>query len=221
LGHAILQAKDIVGDRNFVVLLPDDIFVSKTNTSVLGQLAETYQKNGGSVQAIGEFHDDEIRRYASLINPVRDGNAVKASGLLEKPKADVPSPYGALGMYILDNKVMQELPNVKPGAGGEIQLTDAIDAATRKGMTYSGHLYEGVRLDCGTREDLEKANIYINIMTNPKLADYAKSVLAEKEDEEKKQRLEAIKKHYHENKAASNNNNVAPTVLKKHRGGRE
>ena len=67
-----------------MVLLPDDIFVSKTNTSVLGQLAETYQKNGGSVQAIGEFHDDEIRRYASLINPVRDGNAVKASGLLEK-----------------------------------------------------------------------------------------------------------------------------------------
>ena len=81
-------------------------------------------------------------------------------------------------------------------------------------------LYEGVRLDCGTREDLEKANIYINIMTNPKLADYAKSVLAEKEAEAKKQRLEAIKNQYHENKKASNQNKNALLLKKKSNGGR-
>jgi len=179
-GHAILMAKDIVGKRNFIVMWPDDVYINLHGNCVLKELCDVYEKTGGVVENIMEFPREEMVRYGALIDAVREGDIVHAKGLIEKPTlADVPSNFASMGPYILPNVVMDLLPEVRKGTNGEINLTDAINLAVQKGEKLTGVLCHSMRFDCGTNNDLAKANIKLSLLKNPDLRAYAKEVLAE------------------------------------------
>ncbi|MBE6451802.1 MAG: UTP--glucose-1-phosphate uridylyltransferase [Alphaproteobacteria bacterium] len=177
-GHAILMAKEIVGKRDFIVMWPDDIYINFHGDGILKQLVEVYEKTGGMVENIIEFPREEMVRYGALIGAVRDGRTVRAQGLVEKPKLEeVPSNYASMGPYILPNVIMDILPEVKNGSNGEINLTDALNLAAQRGVPLTGVLCRGVRFDCGTNDELARANLKLSLMLNPELRAYAKELL--------------------------------------------
>ena len=177
-GHAILMAKEIVGDRDFIVMWPDDIYINFHGDGILKQLADVYEKTGGMVENIIEFPREEMVRYGALVGAVRDGRTVQAQGLVEKPKLEeVPSNYASMGPYILPNVIMDILPEVKNGSNGEINLTDALNLAAQRGVPLTGVLCRGLRFDCGTNDELAKANLKLSLMLNPELRAYAKELL--------------------------------------------
>lgn len=177
-GHAILMAKDLVGNRDFVVMWPDDVYVNIRGEGVLKQLMTVYDEYGGMVENVMEFPREDMVRYGALFGAVRDGRVVHAKGLVEKPKLeDVPSNYASMGPYILPNVIMDILPEVKKGNNGEINLTDAMNLAAQRGVKLSGVLCDVMRFDCGTNKDLEKANIKLSLMEDPELRCYTKNLL--------------------------------------------
>lgn len=177
-GHAILMAKDIVGDRDFVVMWVDDVYINLHGKGVLAQLLDVYEKEGGMVENIMEFPKEQLVRYGVLSGAVRDGKIVHAKGKIEKPKLeDVPSNYASMGPYILPNAIMDVLPEVKKGTNGEINLADAMGLAAERGMKLTGVLCDGLRFDCGTNKDLEKANLKLSLMEDPDLRSYCRDLL--------------------------------------------
>lgn len=177
-GHAILMAKDIVGDRDFVVMWVDDVYINLHGKGVLAQLLDVYEKEGGMVENIMEFPKEQLVRYGVLSGAVREGKIVHAKGKIEKPKLeDVPSNYASMGPYILPNTIMDVLPEVKKGTNGEINLADAMGLAAERGMKLTGVLCDGLRFDCGTNKDLEKANLKLSLMEDPDLRSYCRDLL--------------------------------------------
>ncbi len=177
-GHAVLMAKELVGDRDFIVMWPDDVYVNIHGEGVLKQLLNVYDEFGGMVENIMEFPTQEMVRYGCLKGTVRDGRVVHASGLVEKPKLeDVPSNYASMGPYILPNVIMDILPEVQKGDNGEINLTDAMNLAAERGVKLSGVLCDVMRFDCGTNKDLERANLKLSLMEDPELRCYCKDLL--------------------------------------------
>ncbi|MBR4105869.1 MAG: UTP--glucose-1-phosphate uridylyltransferase [Alphaproteobacteria bacterium] len=177
-GHAILMAKDIVGDRDFVVMWVDDVYINLHGKGVLAQLLDVYEKEGGMVENIMEFPKEQLVRYGVLSGAVREGKIVHAKGKIEKPKLeDVPSNYASMGPYILPNAIMDILPEVKKGTNGEINLADAMGLAAERGMKLTGVLCDGLRFDCGTNKDLEKANLKLSLMEDPDLRSYCRDLL--------------------------------------------
>ena len=177
-GHAILMAKEIVGKRDFIVMWPDDVYINFHGDGILKQLCDVYQQTGGMVENIMEFSREQMVRYGALVGAARDGRNVRATGLVEKPKLEeVPSNYASMGPYILPNVIMDILPEVKKGSNGEINLTDAMNLATQRGVPLTGVLCDAVRLDCGTNDELAKANLKLSLMMNPDLRAYAKNIL--------------------------------------------
>ncbi len=177
-GHAILMAKDIVGDRDFVVMWVDDVYINLHGKGVLAQLLDVYEKEGGMVENIMEFPKEQLVRYGVLSGAVREGKIVHAKGKIEKPKLeDVPSNYASMGPYILPNAIMDVLPEVKKGTNGEINLADAMGLAAERGMKLTGVLCDGLRFDCGTNKDLEKANLKLSLMEDPDLRSYCRDLL--------------------------------------------
>ena len=181
-GHAVLMAKDIVGDRDFVVMWPDDVYVNLKGEGVLKQLLNVYEEHGGIVQNTGCFPDDEIIRYGVLIDAVRNGNIIHAKGLIEKPARDkIPSSFGVLGPYILPNEVMKALPEVSKGSNGEINLADAIGLTAQRGVKMTGVICDVMRFDCGTNKELAKANIKLTLMQDKEMRDYCRTLLDSEE----------------------------------------
>lgn len=177
-GHAILMAKDIVGDRDFIVMWPDDVYINLHGDGVLKQLLDVYEKEGGMVENIMEFPREQMVRYGALVGAVRDGRVVRAKGLVEKPALEnVPSNYASMGPYILPNEVMQILPEVRKGTNGEINLTDAMELAAQRGMKLTGVLCDVLRFDCGTNKDLERSNIKLSLMEDADLRAYTCELL--------------------------------------------
>ena len=177
-GHAILMAKELVGDRDFIVMWPDDVYVNIHGEGVLKQLMDVYEQEGGMVINIMEFPKEEMVRYGALIGCVRDGRKVLAKGLIEKPALEsVPSNYASMGPYIIPNEVMNILPEVQKGTNGEINLTDALQLAAQRGMKITGVLCDTMRFDCGTNKDLEKANLKLSLMEDPELRRYCRDLL--------------------------------------------
>lgn len=169
-GHAILMAKEIVGDRDFIVMWPDDVYVNLHGDGILKQLLDVYEAEGGMVENIMEFPREQMVRYGALVGAVREGRVVRAKGLVEKPALeDVPSNYASMGPYILPNEIMQILPEVRKGTNGEINLTDAMELAAQRGMKLTGVLCDVLRFDCGTNKDLERSNIKLSLMKDPDL----------------------------------------------------
>lgn len=177
-GHAILMAKDVVGDRDFIVMWPDDVYINLHGDGVLKQLLDVYEKEGGMVENIMEFPREQMVRYGALVGAIRDGRVVRAKGLVEKPALEnVPSNYASMGPYILPNEIMQILPEVRKGTNGEINLTDAMELAAQRGMKLTGVLCDVLRFDCGTNKDLERSNIKLSLMEDADLRAYTCELL--------------------------------------------
>lgn len=166
LGHAVWCARHVIGDEPFAVLLPDDIILG--DTPCLAQLLDVYQGlgsgEGEGANLIGvEAVEPEITRKFGVLDIAQwleDGTSFTAKGIVEKPHPeDAPSNMAVFGRYILDNSVLKHLDRQERGAGGEIQLTDAIDASIREGVPTLGHLCEGRRFDCGSKEGFVLANV--------------------------------------------------------------
>jgi UTP--glucose-1-phosphate uridylyltransferase len=156
LGHAVLQAKEHVGREPFAVMLPDDVMLGPR--PILAQLLEHYRP-GLSVVALMEVPREEASRYG-VVSGHRDGRVLHIAKLVEKPPAHLaldPS-WAVMGRYILDPDVFSLLESLPPGAGGEIQLTDALDRLARAGRLV-GVIYEGERFDMGDKLGYIKAVI--------------------------------------------------------------
>ena len=177
-GHAILMAREIVGDRDFIVMWPDDVYINIHGDGILKQLLKVYDEYGGMVENIMEFPREQMTRYGALVGAVRDGRVVQAKGLVEKPKLEeVPSNYASMGPYILPNVIMDILPEVSKGSNGEINLTDAMNLAAARGVKLSGVLCDAMRFDCGTNKDLAYSDLKLKLMRNPEMRAYAKDLL--------------------------------------------
>ena len=173
-GHAILMAREIVGDRDFIVMWPDDVYINIHGDGILKQLLKVYDEYGGMVENIMEFPREQMTRYGALVGAVRDGRVVHAKGLVEKPKLEeVPSNYASMGPYILPNVIMDILPEVSKGSNGEINLTDAMNLAAARGVKLSGVLCDAMRFDCGTNKDLAYSDLKLKLMRNPEMRAYA------------------------------------------------
>ena len=159
LGHAVLMAKDLVGDEPFAVLLSDDVMLNPGGTPVTKQLIDTHAAHRGSAIAVQRVAPSEVSRYG-IVKPVREeGRLVEIQDLVEKPsRDDAPSDLAVLGRYVLTPKIFDMLEQTPRGAGGEIQLTDAIVALMREQPVF-GYQFEGVRHDAGTRIGWLKANL--------------------------------------------------------------
>jgi UTP--glucose-1-phosphate uridylyltransferase len=157
LGHAVWCARDIVGDEPFAVLLPDELMLGKPNC--LAQLMATYDKVGGNVVAALEIPDSETHRYGVIDPGASDGRLTEIRGMVEKPSAGAaPSNLVLPGRYILQPEVMRQLDLQERGAGGEIQLTDAMARLIGK-QPFHAWTFEGARYDCGSAAGFVIANV--------------------------------------------------------------
>jgi UTP--glucose-1-phosphate uridylyltransferase len=153
LGHAILMAKDLIGHEPFAVLLPDDVVVA--DRPCIGQLIHAYQQTHSSVVAVAEVPMAEVSRYGIVAAEVddshRDGDRLRRmTRIVEKPSPEeAPSTLAVIGRYVLTPKIFDKLEQTQRGAGGEIQLTDAIEALMDEQSVYT-YEFEGVRYDAGT-----------------------------------------------------------------------
>jgi UTP--glucose-1-phosphate uridylyltransferase len=160
LGHAVLMAKELVGHEPFAVILSDDVVSG--DTPCIGQLVRAYERVHSSVVAVMEVPQEETRRYGVIATdgPMPDDNRLhRVTGLVEKPEpAAAPSNLAIIGRYILTPKIFDKLEQTPKGAGGEIQLTDAINALMEEQEVY-GYAFEGVRYDAGTTMGWLKASV--------------------------------------------------------------
>ena len=157
LGHAVWCARDIVGDEPFAVLLPDDLMVGRPGC--LAQMVEAYGKVGGNIICAQEVPRQRTASYGIITPGARDGRLTEVIGLVEKPKPEeAPSTLGVVGRYILQPEIMAVLDRQESGAGGEIQLTDAM-AALIGTQPFHGVTFEGERHDCGDKTGFVIANI--------------------------------------------------------------
>ena len=148
LGHAVLCARDLVGDEPFAVLLPDELLLGEP--PCLAELVEVHGRTGGSVVALAEVPQRETGRYGIVEVAAEEGRTVTLSGMVEKPDpARAPSRLALIGRYILQPGIFARLATQAPGAGGEIQLTDAMAAMAREEL-FHGVRFNGRRFDCGS-----------------------------------------------------------------------
>ena len=170
LGHAVLCAKPVVGDEPFGVILPDDLIWTGKGRSALGQMAELAQQRSAGVIAVEEVPRDQTDKYGIVDAKPLDARSAKIGYMVEKPKpADAPSNLAVVGRYVLPGKVFELLEKTTPGAGGEIQLTDAIEALIGGGDEVLAYRFEGIRFDCGNKAGLVRATMHM-AMQDPSLA---------------------------------------------------
>ena len=159
LGHAVWCARDIVGDEPFAVLLADDFMVGQPGC--LKQMIEAYDKVGGNLLCAQEVPDDQTHQYGIITPGSRDGALTEVKGLVEKPApGTAPSNLSVIGRYILQPEVMRVLETQGKGAGGEIQLTDAM-AQMIGGQPFHGVTFQGRRYDCGDKAGYIHANMAV------------------------------------------------------------
>ena len=160
LGHAVLVAKELVGHEPFAVILPDDVVVGER--PCIGQLIHAYERTHSSVVAVMEVSHEATARYGVIAGEAvgpDDPGLYKVSGLVEKPEpGEAPSNLAIIGRYILTPKIFEKLEQTPRGAGGEIQLTDAIEALMKEQDVY-GYAFDGVRYDAGTTMGWLEASI--------------------------------------------------------------
>lgn len=162
LGHAVLCAKPVVGDEPFGVVLPDDLITNGKGAGALRQMAElSLRENGAGVIAVEEVAREQTDKYGIVdASPLSD-RAAKINLVVEKPKPDVaPSNLAIVGRYVLPGRIFELLETTKPGAGGEIQLTDAIEALLSE-RSVLAYRFEGTRFDCGNKLGLVQATLHM------------------------------------------------------------
>jgi UTP--glucose-1-phosphate uridylyltransferase len=157
LGHAVWCARHVVGDEPFAVLLPDELMVGKPNC--LAQMVEAYEHVGGNIVAALEVPDSETHKYGVIDPGATDGRLTEIRGMVEKPApGTAPSNLMLPGRYILQPEVMRALDAQETGAGGEIQLTDAIAKLVGK-QPLNAYRFDGERYDCGSAAGFLIANL--------------------------------------------------------------
>jgi UTP-glucose-1-phosphate uridylyltransferase len=159
LGHAVLRAKEHVLPGAVAVILPDDLILGK---SCIGEMIEAYQRvTAGHMVATMQVALEETRKYGILDVTGQQGKLVTACGMVEKPEPqDAPSREAVVGRYILDASIFTALETQPPGAGGEIQLTDAISGAAPS-VGLSGLRFSGCRFDCGSKAGMLRATLHL------------------------------------------------------------
>ncbi|MEO0356676.1 MAG: UTP--glucose-1-phosphate uridylyltransferase [Pseudomonadota bacterium] len=167
LGHAVWCARRLVGNDPFAVILTDDVIAA--DTPCLKQMVDAYQDTGGCMMATMDVPREKTGSYGILDVDTRDGALARAKGIVEKPDpAQAPSTLAVVGRYILTTDIMRSLNDKKIGAGGEIQLTDAIATEIAQGRPVHGLNFEGKRFDCGSKAGFLQANVAFGL-ANPDL----------------------------------------------------
>jgi len=158
LGHAVWCARRLIGNEPFAVMLPDDVIAAET--PCLQQMVEAYEETGGNMVAAMEVPPERASAYGVLDVQEDMGSIVSVKGMVEKPKKDeAPSNLAVIGRYILGPSVLTNLNKMKTGAGGEIQLTDAIAADIGTENTVYGYRFRGQRFDCGSKAGFLQATV--------------------------------------------------------------
>jgi UTP--glucose-1-phosphate uridylyltransferase len=177
LGHAVLVAKELVGHEPFAVILSDDVVVG--GPPCIGQLIDAYEQTHGSVVAVMEVPPEDTQRYG-VIDPAPDVDTgdprlFRVRGVVEKPApGTAPSNLAIIGRYVLTPKIFDKLEQTSHGSGGEIQLTDAIEALMTEQDVYA-YAFEGVRYDAGTTMGWLKASVELALQrpdVGPELRTY-------------------------------------------------
>ena len=194
LGHAVLCARSMIENEPFAVLLPDDILCNENGNALKGMI-ETFEDTNKSTVLVQEIPAERTKNYGILDLGGKGvkNNRAEAVGFVEKPNPeDAPSNLGVIGRYVLTPEIFNYLENGKPGAGGEIQLTDAMDSLLKE-QGFMGYVYKGQRFDCGDKVGFQQANLffamkdpYINKHLLPylqQIADQYDRRLAERKDE--------------------------------------
>lgn len=178
LGHAVLCAQPVVGDEPFAVLLADDL-IDCGRRSCLQMMIDDYHRTGHGVLAVEAVNPAETKKYGI----VEVDQQQRITGIIEKPEPTMaPSNLAAIGRYILPAQIFSHLEQVKPGVGGEIQLTDAISALLAK-QPMLAHQLQGVRYDCGSKFGYLKATVNFGLKhphVKDRFADYLQSLLESK-----------------------------------------
>ena len=168
LGHAVWCARRLIGDEPFAVLLPDDVIAAEK--PCLQQMVEAYAETGGNMVAAMEVAPEKASSYGVLDIGNDMGSIVEAKGMIEKPPlGTAPSNLAVIGRYILSPKVLTNLNKIKQGAGGEIQLTDAIAEEINGGKVF-GYRFRGQRYDCGSKAGFLQATVAFGL-ARPDLRD--------------------------------------------------
>ncbi|NOU02620.1 MAG: UTP--glucose-1-phosphate uridylyltransferase GalU [Novosphingobium sp.] len=162
LGHAIWCARVIVGDEPFAIFLPDELMIaSKGSTGCMKQMVEAYDRVGGNLISVLEVPEEEVSSYGVIAPGKRDGALTEVTGLVEKPKrADAPSNLIISGRYILQPEVMRVLETQGKGAGGEVQLTDAMAQMIGQ-QPFHAVTFAGKRYDCGSKTGFVEATLAV------------------------------------------------------------
>jgi UTP--glucose-1-phosphate uridylyltransferase len=158
LGHAVWCARNLVGNEPFAVLLADDLVLA--DKPCLKQMVEAYDETKASIVAVVEVPKEHTSRYGILDIERDEGRLVKVRGVVEKPAPkDAPSTLSIIGRYILEPQIFDHLSKFERGAGGEIQLTDALAQLIASRRDFFGLRYEGKRFDCGDKAGFFEANL--------------------------------------------------------------
>ena len=179
LGHAVLMAKELVGDEPFAVILPDDVIDAPT--PCLKQMIDVFEQVQGSILATMVVEGPAISAYGVLDGkPLADNpRIIDAKGMVEKPKLeDAPSKNAIIGRYILTPAIFEQLEKIEPGAGGELQLTDGIKGLLKTEKVY-GYNFEGIRHDAGDKLGMLKATVDFALKREdlgPPFREYLKSL---------------------------------------------
>lgn len=181
LGHAVLCAKPIVGDEPFAVLLPDDLIWNR-GPGALSQMADHAQASGASVIAVQDVPREQTGSYGIVATRDFKDRVGRIDSIVEKPAPDdAPSTLAVVGRYVLPGSIFRHLEETRPGAGGEIQLTDAIAALLRE-SPVDAYRFQGTRFDCGTHLGLIEATIRY-ALDHEVLSDAARTLMQNALDE--------------------------------------
>jgi UTP--glucose-1-phosphate uridylyltransferase len=176
LGHAVLCARPVVGDEPFGVILPDDL-IWNDGKGALRQMAELADAEQAGVIAVEEVPHDQTDKYGIVDASKIDDRSARIRHMVEKPKpADAPSNLAVVGRYVLPARIFQLLEQTTPGAGGEIQITDAIEALLKEQGKVLAYRFEGTRFDCGNKAGLVRATMHM-AMQDPALAPTVRAFL--------------------------------------------
>jgi UTP--glucose-1-phosphate uridylyltransferase len=179
LGHAVLCAKDLVGDEPFAVILPDDVIDAAV--PCLKQIIDVFIERGGSVLATQTIEGPAISAYGVLAGSQDPDNfrIYNCTGMVEKPKfEDAPSKQAIIGRYVLTPRIFELLEQTTPGAGGEIQLTDGILALVKEEKVF-GYTFEGKRFDAGDKFGMLQATVEFALKRSdlgPQFREYLKGL---------------------------------------------
>jgi UTP--glucose-1-phosphate uridylyltransferase len=178
LGHAVLCAKPVIQDEPFAVLLADDLIVG--DTPIVKQMTDVFEHYQCSILGVQDVPREHTKQYGIVSSTNLDKDIERVHGIVEKPKPEVaPSTLAVVGRYILTPRIFHHLENVKPGAGGEIQLTDGIAALLSEEQLLA-YRFKGIRYDCGSKLGYLQAQVALGLQheeLRTGFAEYLKTVI--------------------------------------------